>query len=75
MIIPKETLEALKNELPAGAQVEIAEKLSFSPEYVSRVLGGAVPISMNNMKIINEAQKIVREVREAVNNLNKEFNK
>lgn len=73
MIIPKETLTALREELPSGAQVRIAEKLSLSKEYVSRVLNGDASNSMQSMEVVQEAQRIIREMRELTESVNKDF--
>lgn len=73
MVIPKETLEAIKNELPHGAQVDIARETQYSAEYVNMVINGIKPITDSNMVIISLAQKKIREKREAVAALTKDI--
>lgn len=65
-IVPKETLEALRNELPHGAMIEIAEKTNYSLGYVSQIFRGEKPITLENISMIHEAQKLIRNHRDKI---------
>lgn len=64
MEIPKETLDAIKNELPHGGQVLIAKEAGYTDEYVNMVLNASKPITDSNKVIITIAQRLIREKRE-----------
>lgn len=74
MELPKETLDAIREELPQGGQKAIAEEAEYSPEYVSQVLTGSKPITDSNKVILSIAQRLIREKRDAdqklINGLN-----
>ncbi|MES2395624.1 MAG: hypothetical protein V4549_06460 [Bacteroidota bacterium] len=63
MIIPKETLDAIREELPHGAQMDIAKEAGYTDEYVNMVLRASKPITDSNKVIITIAQRIIREKR------------
>lgn len=63
MNIPNETLSAIREELPSGAQLKISATTKFSQQYVNLVLNAKVNINENNKAIIIEAQKIIEKKR------------
>ena len=69
MKIPQTTLDKIVEELPHGAQNEIADYCNYSYEYVNSVFCGRSPITDTNIKIIYKAQAIIRDARDKENNL------
>lgn len=63
MNISIETLDAIRKELPNGAQAIIAKRTNYSEQTVSHVLTGKVEVNATNMVIISEAQKEIMEFR------------
>ncbi len=73
MEIPKEALDIIRNELPHGAQAEIAQETGYTDEYVNMVLNASKPITDSNKKIIAIAQRKIREKREEEAAIQKEI--
>jgi transcriptional regulator with XRE-family HTH domain len=65
MTIPEETLTAIRNELPNGAQEDIAKETGYSSTYVNLILNGKREINPGNSKIILAAQRTIRNNRDA----------
>lgn len=63
---PKETLAKMKEALPMGGIQTIADKTKYHRNYVARVLKGECPLNANNMEIIRETQKMLREAKNEV---------
>lgn len=64
MELTKEDLDKIREALPQGAQAEIAEEASYSPDYISQVLTGNKPITDKNKSIISIAMRKIREKNE-----------
>ena len=77
LTIPKETIQALKKELPFGAMTEIAEELKVSVNYVSLVLKGEEDVKINDTsrRVLKLAQSIIRREREKATQLNEDLKK
>ncbi len=74
MEVPIETLKEIQNELPTGAQTEIAELTNYSKEYVSMVFHGRIKINKDNIKILNAAQRIILKDRQLKEYVQKTIN-
>lgn len=54
-------LRAIAEELPKGAISRIAEKVGKSQSYVSKFFNGEYHITDNNIGILDEADRILKE--------------
>lgn len=63
-IFSKETLKAIKDELPRGAIKEIAQETKFHRSLVYSILDGSATITEDNMVILKEAQRIIKRKRD-----------
>lgn len=61
--LPKETLLAIKAALPHGSIEKIAVSTGYSRQYVHKIFSGEVKINHNSIKIIEAAQKIIRNAK------------
>jgi hypothetical protein len=71
MKIGEETLKVIRSELPGGGVLEVAARTGFSVTYCSLVLSGKKPLNLNNIRIINEAQKVTKEFKRAASVIGK----
>lgn len=62
--LPKETLEALKEELGHGGIGLVADRGGFHRNEVSAILNGHVKIGSHNEDVIKTIQQVIREQRE-----------
>lgn len=73
--ISKETLKALRDRLHHGNITDIAKRAGYSREYVSLLLGGNANINEDNICIIHEAQRMIREQNSEAKKIEDQINK
>ncbi len=62
--LPKETLNALKEELGHGGIGIVADRVPCHRNLVSGILSGKVKINEDNEKVVTTIQSVIREWRE-----------